>query len=74
MDAICSFNLPSRLLASPRWVRHGASALAVVFQSAKQITGFPKFGEDSPQFKAYVFQSAKQITGFPKRAKWQHVG
>ena len=37
------------------------------FQSAKQITGFPKTCvSGTPIARTIVFQSAKQITGFPK--------
>ena len=60
------FNLPSRLLASPRTELGLRKQDKYMFQSAKQITGFPKvadiLGHSSPE----LFQSAKQITGFPK--------
>ena len=36
------FNLPSRLLASPRKTMYSRYPAYRAFQSAKQITGFPK--------------------------------
>ena len=43
-----SFNLPSRLLASPRSRSPRSALRCSKFQSAKQITGFPKMANSIP--------------------------
>ena len=68
------FNLPSRLLASPRASLRRASSRTPRFQSAKQITGFPKTTLLDTAQGGSEFQSAKQITGFPKVSVWPGVG
>ena len=62
------FNLPSRLLASPRSpsASRASGVISDTFQSAKQITGFPKVTTSEYIATMLMFQSAKQITGFPK--------
>ena len=62
------FNLPSRLLASPRYRAWARSRAHSGFNLPSRLLASPRAAAPWVTVSLAMFQSAKQITGFPKAA------